>query len=222
VKFPTRLSEGYNSFVDTRLPLERSRYHKLAETGQRPEVMVICCCDSRVSPEIIFDAHPGEMFVVRNVANLVPPYSPSGLTHGVSAALEFAVQILKVKNIVVMGHTHCGGIRAFVEHRDRPTVGDFIDNWMSLIEPAAKSVDEVGELAHADYLNRLEQASIVETLDNLMTFPEIRNRVGAQNLHLLGAYFNVGTGDLTIYDSATRTFVPLKEVAAQQATLPAN
>jgi len=222
MKFPTRLSEGYNSFVDTRLPLERSRYHKLAETGQRPEVMVICCCDSRVSPEVIFDAHPGEMFVVRNVANLVPPYSPSGLTHGVSAALEFAVQILKVKNIVVMGHTHCGGIRAFVEHRDRPTVGDFIDNWMSLIEPAAKSVDEVGELAHADYLNRLEQASIVETLDNLMTFPEIRNRVDTQNLQLLGAYFDVGTGDLTIYDSATRTFAPLHEVAAQQASLPAQ
>src|SRR5271163_29167 len=93
--FPTRLVKGYGAFVDTRLSLERSRYEKLAETGQRPDVMVICCCDSRVSPEVIFNAHPGEMFVVRNVANLVPPYSPTGLTHGVSAALEFAVQILK-------------------------------------------------------------------------------------------------------------------------------
>src|SRR6516165_3002082 len=102
MKFPSRLSAGYREFVDTRLPLERSRYYKLAETGQKPEVMVICCCDSRVSPEVIFDAHPGEIFVVRNIANLVPPYSPGGLIHGVFGALEFAVQILQVKHIVVM------------------------------------------------------------------------------------------------------------------------
>jgi len=97
MQFPARLIDGYRVFLDTRLPLERSRYRKLAETGQQPEVMVIGCCDSRVSPEVIFDTHPGELFVVRNVANLVPPYSPTGFTHGVSAALEFAVQVLKVK-----------------------------------------------------------------------------------------------------------------------------
>jgi carbonic anhydrase len=220
--FPTRLFRGYQAFVETRLPLERSRYHALAETGQRPEVMVICCCDSRVSPEVIFDAHPGEMFVVRNVANLVPPYSPSGLTHGVSAALEFAVQILKVKHIVVMGHTHCGGVRAFVEHRDRPTVGDFIDDWMSLIEPAARSVEQTIERPDASYLGRLEQASIVTTIDNLMTFPEIRSRVNEQHLQLLGAYFDVGTGDLTIYDPGSGTFVPLHADAAQRAAVPAK
>src|SRR5580692_1641073 len=106
MEFPPQLLEGYRLFLDTRLPLERSRYQKLAETGQQPEVMVIGCCDSRVSPEVIFDSHPGELFVVRNVANLVPPYSPSGFTHGVSAALEFAVQTLKVKHIIVLGHTH--------------------------------------------------------------------------------------------------------------------
>ena len=220
--FPTRLFLGYQAFVETRLPLERSRYHALAETGQRPEVMVICCCDSRVSPEVIFDAHPGEMFVVRNVANLVPPYSPSGLTHGVSAALEFAVQILKVKHIVVMGHTHCGGVRAFVEHRDRPTVGDFIDNWMSLIKPAAQVVDnEVGH-ADADYLSRLERASVVRTLDNLMTFPEIRSRVNEQHLQLLGAYFDVGTGNLMIYDPSSGVFVPPRADAVQRASVPAK
>jgi carbonic anhydrase len=220
MRFPPRLSAGYRAFVDTRLPLERSRYQKLAETGQRPEVMVICCCDSRVSPEVIFDAHPGEMFVVRNVANLVPPYSPSGLTHGVSAALEFAVQILRVKHIVVMGHTHCGGVRAFVEHRDRPTVGDFIDNWMSLIEPAAQSVDQASQHAEADYLGRLEQASIVRTLDNLMTFPEIRNRVNEQHLQLLGAYFDVGSGDLTVYDPGSDAFVPHHDDVVEQISAP--
>lgn len=230
-RLPPRLSAGYRAFVETRLPLERSRYHKLAETGQRPDVMVICCCDSRVSPEVIFDAHPGEMFVVRNIANLVPPYAPSGLTHGVSAALEFAVQILEVKYIVVMGHTHCGGVRAFVEHRGRPTIGDFIDNWMSLIEPAAHMVDQQavhqaadkgGAGAAADYLGRLEQASVVRTLDNLLTFPEIRSRVDAHYLRLLGAYFDVGTGDLTIYHPDRGTFVPPSADAIQPASVPAK
>jgi len=213
--FPARLFDGYRSFVDDRLPLERSRYQKLADTGQRPEVMVICCCDSRVSPEVIFDAHPGEMFVVRNVANLVPPYSPMGLAHGVSAALEFAVQILKVKYIVVMGHTRCGGIRAFVEHRDHPVLGDFIDNWMSQIEPTARALDESGTFAPADYLHRLEQASVVTTLNNLMTFEEIRRRVEDKSLQLVGACFDVGSGDLLIYDQAAETFVPVHDLMAR-------
>ena len=113
--FPQRLLEGYRAFRRDRLPEEQHRYRALAETGQRPETMIIGCCDSRVSPEVIFDARPGELFVVRNVANLVPPYSPSGLTHGVSAAIEFAVAALKVKHIVVLGHASCGGIRAFAE-----------------------------------------------------------------------------------------------------------
>jgi carbonic anhydrase len=210
--FPTRLLDGYRTFVDTRLPLERSRYEKLAEAGQRPEVLVITCCDSRVSPEIIFDAHPGEMFVVRNIANLVPPYTPTGFTHGVSAALEFAVQILEVKYIVVMGHSHCGGIRAYVEHRDRPVPGDFIDSWMSLIGPAAKSLDESADPTSPDYLSRLEQASVVATLDNLMTFPEIRKRVIEQHLQLLGTHFDIGTGGLTVYDQPTGTFAPIEDV----------
>jgi carbonic anhydrase len=214
VILPRRLVEGYQAFVDTRLPLERSRYRKLAETGQRPEIMVICCCDSRVSPEVIFDAHPGEMFVVRNIANLVPPYSPSALTtHGVSAALEFAVQILAVKHILVMGHTHCGGIRAFVEHRDHPVLGDFIDNWMSLIAPAAESVDAIGGAAGADYLGRLEQASVIATLDNLKTFPEIGKRIARGELALVGAYFDVGSGDLSLYDPGLGAFAPVKPIA---------
>ena len=106
---PARLIEGYEAFRSNRLPAEQSRYRDLAEQGQSPEIMVIGCCDSRVSPEVIFDARPGELFVVRNVANLVPPYSPDGTYHGVSAALEFAVGALRVKHIVVLGHAGCGG-----------------------------------------------------------------------------------------------------------------
>jgi carbonic anhydrase len=212
---PARLSEGYRAFIETRLPLERSRFERLAAAGQRPDVMLIGCCDSRVAPEVIFDSHPGEIFVVRNVANLVPPYNPSGLTHGVSAALEFAVQILKVGHIVVMGHSHCGGIRAFVEHRDRPNKGDFIDNWMSLIAPAADGIGAPGAVGDADYLGRLERASVVATLSNLLTFPDIRERVDAGDLKLLGAYFDIGNGDLAIYDAPTGKFEPAAELSLQ-------
>jgi carbonic anhydrase len=217
--FPDRLVDGYRAFVQTRLPLERSRFEKLAQSGQRPEVMVICCCDSRVSPEVIFDAHPGELFVVRNVANLVPPYSPTGFTHGVSAALEFAVEGLEVKYIMVMGHTHCGGIRAYSEHRNRLNPGDFIDNWMSLIAPAAEALGEAGD--GPDYLGRLEQASIVATLANLLTFPWIKSRVDSRRLELLGAYFDVGTGELAIYDPATRAFAPIHRELLPSMVWPA-
>jgi carbonic anhydrase len=217
MKFPQRLIDGYREFVAGRLPLERSRFEKLAESGQQPEVMVIGCCDSRVSPEVIFDAHPGELFVVRNVANLVPPYSPTGFTHGVSAALEFAVVGLKVKHIVVMGHSHCGGVRAFADHRDRPTPGDFIDSWMSLIKPAANSLNAGADPGSPDYLRQLERASIVTTLDNLMTFPWIRSRTQTSELQLLGAYFDVASGFLSVYDHRSRTFTPLVDEGFREA-----
>jgi carbonic anhydrase len=219
MRLPARLSEGYLAFLETRLPLERSRFERLAATGQRPAVMVIGCCDSRVSPEVIFDAHPGEIFVLRNIANVVPPYSPSDLPHGVPAALEFAVQILKVGHIVVMGHSHCGGIRAFVEHRDRPDKGDFIDNWMSLIAPAADTMGPPGHAGDADYLARLERASVVTTLANLMTFPDIRARVNAGDLKLLGAHFDIGNGDLSLYDDQAGTFAPATELSLQHAAV---
>jgi carbonic anhydrase len=181
----------------------------LAESGQRPEVMIIGCCDSRVSPEVIFDAHPGELFVVRNVANLVPPYSPTGSTHGVSAALEFAVQVLMVRHIVVMGHSRCGGIRAFAEQRSRPISGDFIDKWMSLIAPAAASLGGPLDPDCPGDITRLEQASIVATLENLKTFPWIRERAEAGGLELLGAYFDVATGVLMALDPDSGAFVPV-------------
>src|SRR5215472_10744341 len=135
--FPRRLIEGYEDFRAGRLPAEQSRYRELAERGQSPEIMVIGCCDSRVSPEVIFDARPGELLVVRNVANLVPPYAPDGAHHGVSAALEFGVGVLRVKHIVVLGHAQCGGVRAFAEDKEPVAPGDFIGKWMSLIAPAA-------------------------------------------------------------------------------------
>jgi carbonic anhydrase len=209
MNFPARLMEGYRAFHGTRLATEQSRYRELAETGQQPETMVIGCCDSRVSPEVIFDARPGELFVARNVANLVPPFAPDGLMHGVSAALEFAVQALKVKHIVVLGHGRCGGIRAFAT-RDTPlSSGDFIGKWMSLIAPAAAGIGPRGARPLADYLTELEIASLVTTLDNLKTFPFVRRLVERGQLTLHAAYFDVASGELSVRDPATTSFLPI-------------
>ena len=207
--FPDRLLVGYRAFRRDRLPVEQDRYRTLAEAGQKPEVMIVGCCDSRVSPEVVFDARPGEMFVVRNVANLVPPYTPDGMIHGVSAALEFAVQALKVRHVVVLGHARCGGIRAYAE-QDRPlSPGDFIGQWMSLVSPAAAAVGERGSRPLEQYLAMLEQASVVRSLENLVTFPFVRARVEAGELGLHAAYFDVATGLMSVRDPGEGGFAPV-------------
>jgi carbonic anhydrase len=208
MSLPQRLLDGYATFQSGRLAAEQSRYRDQAERGQSPEIMVIGCCDSRVSPEVIFDARPGELFVVRNVANLVPPYAPDGAYHGVSAALEFAVGALRVKHIVVLGHAHCGGVRAFAEDREPLSPGDFIGKWMSLIAPAAEKLGARGDTPPSEYLMRLEQASIVNTLDNLLTFPRLRKLIERGHIELHGAYFGVATGELSVLDPQSGRFVP--------------
>jgi carbonic anhydrase len=213
--FPQQLLDGYRAFLIGRLRHEQDRYRGLAEIGQSPQILVIGCCDSRVSPEVIFDARPGELFVVRNIGNLVPPYTPDGAQRAVSAALEFAVQALKVKHIVVLGHAQCGGIRAFVEEGTPLSPGDFIGHWMALIAPAAAEVGPRGDRPLGQYLTQLEQASVVKMLDNLMTFPWIKTRVTDGELALHAAYFGVATGQLSVRDPATNTF---KQVAAEDYT----
>jgi carbonic anhydrase len=208
MSLPTRLIEGYEAFRSGRLAAEQDRYRDLAERGQSPEIMVIGCCDSRVSPEVIFDARPGELFVVRNVANLVPPYSPDGTYHGVSAALEFGVGALRVKHIVVLGHARCGGVLAFAEDSAPLSPGDFIGKWMSLIAPAAEKLGPRGDAPTADYLARLEQASIINTLGNLLTFPGLRKLIERGSVALHGAYFAVATGELLMLDPQSGQFVP--------------
>ena len=204
--FPKRLIDGYSAFRSERLPQEQTRFRQLAEQGQAPEIMVIGCCDSRVSPEVIFDARPGELFVARNIANLVPPYIPDAAQRAMSAALEFAVQALKVKHIVVLAHAQCGGIRAYAEEAAPLSPGDFIGNWMALIAPAAKKVGPRGERSFKDYVTALEQQAALTTLDNLMTFPCVKILVERGKLHLHAAYFGVATGDLSVFDPAAKRF----------------
>jgi len=218
---PPRLVAGYEVFLGGRFRREQDRYGELATRGQSPKVLLIGCCDSRVSPEVIFDADPGEIFVIRNIANLVPPYQPDDDLHGTSAALEYAVRMLKVEHIVIMGHASCGGVRAFVEDavnpdRAPPPPGDFIAHWMTLIKPAA---DRLGPPTEPlpDYAERLGKAAILETLQNLRTFPYVRELEGAGKLALHGAYFGVADGRLLALDEAKREFVPIAEEAHVQA-----
>src|ERR1700741_1022879 len=187
MSFPDRLVEGYRDFLSGRLPLEQARYRELAERGQSPEIMVIGCADSRVSPEVIFNARPGELFVVRNVANLVPPYAPDGRAHGVSAALEFGVAALKVQHIVVLGHAQCGGVRAFAGDAAPLSPGDFIGQWMSLKEPAGGKIGPRGDFSMDDYVTRLEYANVANSLDNLLTFPRLRKLVEMGRIAIHGA-----------------------------------
>ncbi len=210
MNFPQRLIDGYGAFVGGRLQSEQHRYRELAEHGQTPEIMVIGCCDSRVSPEVIFDARPGEWFVVRNVANLVPPFETGGTYHGVSAALEFGVGVLKVKHIVILGHAQCGGVKAYADDAEPISPGDFVGRWMSLMAPAAEKVGPRGSMSRAEYIERLEKASVVNTLDNLMTFPRLRILIEQGEVILHGAYFGVAAGELSVLDRTTGEFWPVK------------
>ena len=219
--FPERLTQGYRTFLAGRFADERSRYETLAETGQRPQIMVVGCVDSRVSPEVIFDASPGELLVVRNVANLVPPYEPNrDSQHGTSAALEFGVQALRVRHIVVLGHAYCGGIQAFADEQEPLSPGDFIGRWMSQIAPAAASLGPRAKDDGDAYRRRLEFASVELSLQNLMTFPCIRILVERGKLALHGAYFGIAAGRLLVRDPSTGRFEPVPDGAQTVSALP--
>jgi carbonic anhydrase len=168
--------------------------------------MIIACCDSRTAPETVFDAGPGELFVLRNIANLVPPYEPDNEFHSTSAALEFAVLALQVKNIVVMGHGRCGGIKAALDHAAPLSSGDFIGKWMSLIRPAADTVASSTMMTEGERRTALERISIRYSIANLRTFPGIKAREDKGELVLHGAWFDVSTGELWAMNRETGDF----------------
>jgi carbonic anhydrase len=204
---PERLLDGYRTFMSGKFQSETVRYRSLAREGQAPETMVIACCDSRSAPETIFDAGPGELFVVRNVANLVPPYAPDGEFHSTSAALEFGVMSLRVKNIVVMGHGRCGGIKAALDPNQRPlSPGDFIGKWMSLVEPAAQAVGSNSMMTASERQTALERISIRFSLANLRSFPCVKALEDKGRLTLSGAWFDISTGELWVMNRDTGDF----------------
>ncbi|MGA7386057.1 MAG: carbonic anhydrase [Methylocella sp.] len=207
---PERLVSGYEAFLSGRFTRDQDRFRHLAEAGQKPRIMLIGCCDSRVSPEFIFDAEPGELLIVRNVANLVPPYAPGMDLHGTSAALEFGVMGLGVEHIVVMGHAGCGGVRAFARGEadaghEPLSPGDFLGKWISLIHPAAARIAPACP-PRDEYIERLALASIVQGLANLRSFPWIAGREQQGKLGLHGAYFGISTGTLLALDGVSGRF----------------
>lgn len=190
-----------------RYAAESDRYVSLAREGQSPETMLVACSDSRSAPETIFDAGPGELFVLRNVGNLIPPFEPDGEFHSTSAALEFAVDVLKVKNIVIMGHGRCGGIRAALAQGDKPLKpGDFIGKWMSLIHPAAEAVASATVMTSTERETALERISVRYSLNNLRTFPQVREREEQGELTLYGAWFDISAGELWAMNRETGDF----------------
>lgn len=209
--FPQQLIDGYRAFTTQRLPTEQSRYRALSERGQSPATMVIGCCDSRVSPEAIFDAGPGELFVVRNIANLVPVYQPDANAHGVSAAVEFGVQVLKVKHIVILGHAQCSGISAIINKAEPLSPGDFIGRWMAMFIKPGEVVEQRERETMKEFATRIEKAAVFRSIENLMTFPFVRNSVENGHLGLHGAYFSVAEGSLYVLDLTAKEFRSVRD-----------
>lgn len=202
------LIDGFRRFRETYFEDHRRLFEALAAKGQNPKVLLIGCCDSRVDPAIIFDAQPGEMFVLRNVANLVPPYAPDQGHHGTSAAVEFAVRGLEVEHIVVLGHARCGGVRALIEGSTGAET-DFVSGWMHIARSARDralaltlSAGQPIEAAR----RMCEQETVAISLGNLMTFPWIREKVEQGQLMLHGWFFDLDSGELFRLDPITNTF----------------
>jgi len=186
------LIEGYRRFRSGTWRSERSRFEELSRLGQRPRTLVIACSDSRTDPQMVFNAAPGELFVVRNVANLAPPYGPDDQPHGISAAIEFAVRVLRVREIVVMGHAMCGGIHALLNGAPAE-VSDFVGQWVRIAEPARRRALKEPPGRQQDVC---EHEAVRLSIANLMTFPWIKDAVDAGDLSLHGCYFDIRSGVL--------------------------
>ena len=209
--FPENLADRFRRFKQRHFLPNAEQYEELATYGQTPEAMIISCSDSRVDPETIFGAMPGELFVVRNVANLVPPYETGGKFHGVSAAIEFAALNLRIKNLIVMGHSGCGGVKAALDQSAAiQTESQFISRWMSMLDDARLSVLASHQTRpHAEKQRALEKEGVKTAIKNLRTFPFISQLEDKGRLALHGAYFDIATGTLSVLNHSRNEFFPL-------------
>lgn len=208
---PAYLISRYNGWKATTYTSNKAWYHRLAESGQHPRAMVISCCDSRVHVTSIFGADEGEFFIHRNIAGLVPIYSPDGGNHGTSAAVEYAVTALKVAHVVVMGHSNCGGVKGCLDMcaGDAPELekqSSFVGRWMDILRPG---YERVQGLPTDQQTRALEKQAVLVSLENLMTFPFVRMAVESEFLTLHGLWNDIGAGVLEQYDPAQKAFVAL-------------
>ncbi|MBB4021389.1 carbonic anhydrase [Confluentimicrobium naphthalenivorans] len=209
---PSYLIQRYQGWKATSYAENKVWYRRLAEEGQRPRAMVISCCDSRVHVTSIFGADQGEFFIHRNIANLVPPYEPDGDHHGTSAAVEYAVRVLKVTNLVVMGHSNCGGVQGCHDMcaGNAPELEEktsFIGRWMDILRPGYEAVKGIAD--PAEQMRALENQAIMTSLKNLMTFPFVRDAIEADQLSLHGVWHDIGGGGLFYYAPDKDEFVPV-------------
>jgi carbonic anhydrase len=206
---PDYLLERYNDWKETSFPESRDWFRKLAEEGQHPKAMVIACCDSRVAINSVFGQRTGELFVHRNIANLVPPYTPDGNHHGTGAAVEFAVKHLKVEHILVMGHSRCGGVAGCIAMCEGDAAefdedASLIGRWLDVLRPGYKSVADIED--PADRQTALEKEGIHVSLENLLGYPFVKSAVDAGTLSLHGLWADIADMDLETFDGKIRHF----------------
>ncbi len=205
-----KLMQGYRRYRDDEYENKRPLIEDLVSRGQHPEVAVVACSDSRVDPAILFQADPGDLFMVRNVANLVPPMEKEGTYHGTSAALEFAVLGLGVKHIIVLGHAHCGGIKLMMEPQPYDSAFMFVPTWVSMLNAAHRRVRATMSKASDEARTRAcEQNAVLVSLENLTTFPWVRDRIDAGELQLHGWYVDIAEPELCSYDWEAGKFIPV-------------
>ncbi len=210
---PTYLSKRYAGWRATQFQENKAWYARLADEGQRPRAMIISCCDSRVHVTAIFGAETGEFFIHRNIANLVPPHKPDEEPHGTSAAIEYAVKYLKVANLLVVGHSDCGGIGGCLDmcsgvETEINETSSFIGRWMGILRPGYERIKDIGG-TYADKLTALEKQGVIIGLENLMTFPFVRDAVEDGTLALHGVWNDIRDGGLEYYDPETGSFLPV-------------
>lgn len=208
---PAYLTNRYHGWKATTFAENKGWYKRLAEEGQRPRAMVISCCDSRVHVTAIFGADQGEFFIHRNIANLVPPFNPDGEYHGTSAAVEYAITALKVSHIVVLGHSGCGGVEGCYNmcsgHApELEKQSSFVGRWMDILRPG---FNRLGNGTDEERKQMLEKEAVLISLENLMTFPFVKEAVENDELSLHGVWNDIGDGSLESYDSTTEQFLPI-------------
>jgi len=204
-----KLVKGYRHYRDGSYEASRPLIESLVERGQRPEVAVIACSDSRVDPAILFQADPGDLFVIRNVANLVPPMEQEGTFHGTSAALEFAVLGLSVKHLMVLGHAHCGGIKMMMDPDPGNDTFKYVPSWVSMLAAAHRRVlATMSQASHEARTRACEQNAVLVSLENLTTFPWVRERIESGALQLHGWYVDIAIPELCSYDWESGKFIP--------------
>lgn len=207
---PRNLVEGFQRFREQHFERNDSLYQQLVKQGQTPKTLVIACCDSRVDPALVLDCAPGDLFVIRNVANLVPPSENRAGHHGTTAAIEYAIRILAVEHIIVLGHAHCGGISTLVKTGGVSNPDSYMADWMCLAESARASVmAEMPNASLEEQMHACEQRAILVSLENLITFPWVRERVEQGILALHGWYFDIELGQLFRFNTATKCFETL-------------